>query len=134
MDMVTIENLKKYFGSDSCQVRALDEVTLSLEKGKFTAVIGASGSGKTTLLHIIGGLHRPTEGTVIVDGVHLSSLSQDELTIFRRRKVGFVFQDYNLISNLFQSWYGCWGWNKSWINTLTCFPAAASSAPLLQGP
>ncbi|MCI9134115.1 MAG: ABC transporter ATP-binding protein [Lachnospiraceae bacterium] len=100
MDMVTIENLKKYFGSDSCQVRALDEVTLSLEKGKFTAVIGASGSGKTTLLHIIGGLHRPTEGTVIVDGVHLSSLSQDELTIFRRRKVGFVFQDYNLISNL----------------------------------
>lgn len=100
MDMVTIENVKKYFGSDSCQVRALDEVTLSLEKGKFTAVIGASGSGKTTLLHIIGGLHRPTEGTVIVDGVHLSSLSQDELTIFRRRKVGFVFQDYNLISNL----------------------------------
>ena len=81
-------------------VRAVDGVNLTIEKGRFTAVIGSSGSGKTTLLNLIGGLYRPTEGTVIVDGIDLSSLDEDHLTVFRRRKVGFIFQEYNLVPDL----------------------------------
>ena len=100
MDIVTIRNLKKYFGEGSRRVKALDGIDLSVEKGRFLSVIGASGSGKTTLLNVIGGLYRPTEGTVIVDGTDLSELSEDQLTVYRRRKVGFVFQDYNLIPEL----------------------------------
>lgn len=100
MDIVTIHNLKKYFGKGSRQVKALDGISLSIEKSKFLAVIGASGSGKTTLLNTIGGLYRPTEGTVTVDGINLAELTEDQLTIFRRRKVGFVFQDYNLVPEL----------------------------------
>lgn len=100
MDIVTIKNLKKYFGKGPRQVKALDGVSLSIEKSKFTAIVGASGSGKTTLLNTIGGLCQPTEGTVIVDGINLAELSEEQLTIFRRRKVGFVFQDYNLVPEL----------------------------------
>lgn len=100
MDIVTIRHLKKYFGSGECQVKALDGIDLHIEKGKFTAVTGTSGSGKTTLFNVIGGLYEPTEGTVLIDGMDLSKLTEEQLTVFRRRKVGFVFQDYNLIPEL----------------------------------
>lgn len=100
MEIITIHHLKKYFGNGIRQVKALDGIDLSIEKGKFTAIIGASGSGKTTLLNIIGGLYEPTEGSVTVDGIDLAALSEEQLTVFRRRKVGFVFQDYNLIPEL----------------------------------
>ena len=100
MNIVTTHNLKKYFGKGARLVKALDGIDLSIEKGKFTAITGASGSGKTTLLHTIGGLYEPTEGSVFVDGVNLASLTEEELTVFRRRKVGFIFQDYNLIPEL----------------------------------
>lgn len=100
MDIVTIYNLKKYFGEGTNQVKALDGINLSIEKGKFTAIIGASGSGKTTLLNTIGGLYEPTDGEVFVDGINLAKLSEEQLTIFRRRKVGYVFQDYNLVPEL----------------------------------
>lgn len=100
MDIVTIRNLKKYFGEGPRRVKALDGIDLSAEKGRFLSIIGASGSGKTTLLNVIGGLYRLTEGSVIVDGTDLSELSEDQLTVYRRRKVGFVFQDYNLIPEL----------------------------------
>lgn len=100
MDIVTIHHLKKYFGKGSRLVKALDGIDLSIEKNKFTAIVGASGSGKTTLLNTIGGLHKPTEGTVTVDGINLAELTEEQLTVFRRRKVGFIFQDYNLAPEL----------------------------------
>ncbi len=100
MDIVTMHNVKKYFGRGPRQVRAIDGVSLSIEKSRFTAIVGASGSGKTTLLNLIGGLYEPTEGAVIVDGINLAELSEEQLTVFRRRKVGFVFQDYNLVPEL----------------------------------
>ncbi len=100
MDIVTIRNLKKYFGEGPRRVKALDGISLTIEKGSFLAVIGASGSGKTTLLNMIGGLYEPTEGTVIVDGTDLSELTEDQLTVFRRRKIGFIFQGYNLVPEL----------------------------------
>ncbi len=100
MDIVKMHNVKKYFGRGPRQVRAIDGVSLSIEKSGFTAIVGASGSGKTTLLNLIGGLYEPTEGAVIVDGINLAELSEEQLTVFRRRKVGFVFQDYNLVPEL----------------------------------
>ncbi len=100
MDIVTLHNVKKYFGEGFGQVKAIDGINLSFEKSKFTAIVGASGSGKTTLLNMIGGLYEPTEGTVIVDGTNLAELTEEELTVFRRRKIGFVFQDYNLIPEM----------------------------------
>ena len=100
MDIVTIRNLKKYFGEGPRQVKALDGIDLTIEKGRFHSIVGASGSGKTTLLNTIGGLYEPTEGTVIVDGTDLSELTEEQLTVFRRRKIGFVFQDYNLVPEL----------------------------------
>ena len=100
MDIVTIRNLKKYFGEGSRQVKALDGIDLTIEKGRFLSIVGASGSGKTTLLNTIGGLYEPAEGTVIVDGTDLSELTEEQLTVFRRRKIGFVFQDYNLVPEL----------------------------------
>ena len=89
--------LRKVYGSGDTEVRALDGVDLAVEKGEFAAVVGTSGSGKSTLLHMLGGLDRPTGGSVIVDGRDLSTLKDEELTIFRRRKIGFVFQNYNLV-------------------------------------
>ena len=100
MDIITIRDLKKYYGSGNSQVRALDGVALTIEQGKFTAVIGPSGSGKTTLLNMIGGLDVPTQGEIIVDGVTLSSLREEQLAVFRRKKVGFIFQNYNLVPTL----------------------------------
>ncbi len=91
------EDLKKYYGSGETQVRALDGVDLSVENGEFVAIVGTSGSGKSTLLHMLGGLDRPTSGRVIVDGKEIFSLKDEALTIFRRRKIGFVFQSYNLV-------------------------------------
>ena len=100
MNIVTIQNLKKYYGKGEGQVKALDGIDLSIEKGKFTAIIGASGSGKTTLLNMIGALDRPDEGEVIVDGVWLSGMKEKELAVFRRGKVGFVYQNFNLVPTL----------------------------------
>ncbi|MBS6397329.1 MAG: ABC transporter ATP-binding protein [Clostridiales bacterium] len=100
MQIVTVNQLKKYFGKGEAQVKALDGIDLSIEKGKFTAIIGASGSGKTTLLNMIGGLDTPDEGEIIVDGVKLSGLKEKELAVFRRSKVGFVYQNFNLVPTL----------------------------------
>lgn len=100
MDIVTVRKLKKYYGSGDNQVRALDGVDLSVARGEFVAIVGASGSGKTTLLNMIGGLDVPTEGEVIVDGVSLAGLREEQLAVFRRKKVGFIFQNYNLVPTL----------------------------------
>ena len=100
MDIVTIHNLHKTYGRGENAVHALRGISLALEKGKFTAIIGASGSGKTTLLNMIGGLDTPDKGEIIVDGVRLSGLKEKELAVFRRSKVGFVYQSFNLIPTL----------------------------------
>ena len=97
MTILETKDLRKVYGSGDTEVRALDGVDLTVEKGEFVAVVGQSGSGKSTLLHMLGGLDRPTSGTVTVDGKELSGLKDEELTIFRRRKIGFVFQNYNLV-------------------------------------
>ena len=97
MIILQTEKLKKIYGSGDTEVRALDGVDLEVENGEFVAVVGTSGSGKSTLLHMLGGLDRPTSGTVTVDGKKIFSLKDEELTIFRRRKIGFVFQNYNLV-------------------------------------
>ena len=96
MAILETKDLKKYYGSGDTLVKALDGVDLAVENGEFVALVGASGSGKSTLLHMLGGLDRPTSGTVTVDGRELSTLKDEQLTIFRRRKIGFVFQAYNL--------------------------------------
>ena len=97
MEILETRGLRKIYGSGDTEVRALDGVDLAVEKGEFAAVVGTSGSGKSTLLHMLGGLDRPTDGSVTVDGRELSTLKDEELTIFRRRKIGFVFQNYNLV-------------------------------------
>lgn len=97
MAILQTENLKKYYGSGDTQVRALDGVDLAVENGEFVAIVGTSGSGKSTLLHMLGGLDRPTSGRVTVDGKDIFSMKDEALTIFRRRKIGFVFQSYNLV-------------------------------------
>lgn len=97
MNILMTENLKKYYDMGEIQVKALDGIDLSVEKGEFLAVVGTSGSGKSTLLHMLGGLDIPTSGRVVVDGKDISEMTKDELTIFRRRKIGFVFQNYNLL-------------------------------------
>ena len=97
MTILKTKNLKKYYGSGDTQVKALDGVNLSVEDGEFVAIVGTSGSGKSTLLHMLGGLDRPTSGTVTVAGKNIFSLKDEALTIFRRRKIGFVFQSYNLV-------------------------------------
>ena len=100
MMILEADNLKKVYGTGETQVKALDGVSLCVEKGECTAVVGTSGSGKSTLLHLIGGLDHPTSGTVTVDGQRLEEMNADELTIFRRRNIGFVFQQYNLVPML----------------------------------
>lgn len=97
MVILQTRNLKKVYGSGKTAVRALNGVDIELEKGVFLAIVGTSGSGKSTLLNLIGGLDRPTEGNVLVDGKDIFSLKEEALTIFRRRKIGFVFQNYNLV-------------------------------------
>ena len=100
MDILQTENLTKYYGEEPLVVKALDGINLQIEQGSFTAIVGTSGSGKSTLLHMLGGLDTPTGGSVVVDGQSLGKMSRSELTIFRRRKIGFIFQNYNLIPNL----------------------------------
>ncbi len=97
MTILSTQNVRKIYGTGESEVRALDGVDLKVEKGEFVAVVGTSGSGKSTLLHMLGGLDRPTSGTVTVDGKDIFSLKDEALTIFRRRKIGFVFQNYNLV-------------------------------------
>lgn len=100
MCILQTRNLKKYYGSGDTAVKALDGVDLSVSDGEFAAIVGTSGSGKSTLLHLLGGLDRPTDGKVVVDGKDIFSLDDNSLTIFRRRKIGFIFQSYNLIPTL----------------------------------
>ena len=97
MNILQTTELKKYYGAKSNITKALDGVNLSVEQGEFVAIVGTSGSGKSTLLNMIGGLDVPTSGKVIVDGRDLSTLKDEQLTIFRRRKIGFIFQNYNLV-------------------------------------
>ena len=97
MTILQTKDLRKIYGAGETEVRALDGVDLTVEKGEFVAVVGTSGSGKSTLLHMLGGLDRPTSGSVTVDGREIFSLKDEALTIFRRRKIGFVFQNYKLV-------------------------------------
>ena len=97
MTVLQTHELKKYYGSGDTLVKALDGVDLTVEEGEFVAIVGTSGSGKSTLLHMLGGLDRPTSGTVTVEGKNIFSLKDEALIIFRRRKIGFVFQAYNLV-------------------------------------
>lgn len=97
MNILSVRNLKKYYNTGENTVKALDGIDLDICKGEFLAVVGTSGSGKSTLLHLLGGLDNPTSGEVIIDGRNISGLSRDELTVYRRRKIGFVFQNYNLL-------------------------------------
>ena len=97
MSILETKDLRKVYGTGDTAVRALDGVDLTIEHGEFVAIVGTSGSGKSTLLHMLGGLDRPTSGNVTVDGKDIFSLKDEALTIFRRRKIGFVFQSYNLV-------------------------------------
>ena len=97
MEMLKVENLTKIYGKGTTKVVALDNVSLTVEKGEFVAIVGASGSGKSTLLHLIGGVDRPTSGKVYINGQDIFSLNDDKLAIFRRRHIGLIYQFYNLI-------------------------------------
>ncbi|HBF9387876.1 TPA: ABC transporter ATP-binding protein [Clostridioides difficile] len=97
MSILQVINLKKYYGQSSNITKALDGVTLSIEKGEFISIVGTSGSGKSTLLNMMGGLDNPTSGKVIIKGKELSTMTDEQLTIFRRRNIGFIFQNYNLV-------------------------------------
>lgn len=97
MEILKVENLTKTYGSGESLVHAVDDVSFSVEKGEFVAIVGASGSGKSTLLHLIGGVDRPTSGKIFVDGNDISKMNDDKLAVFRRRQVGIVYQFYNLI-------------------------------------
>lgn len=97
MEILKVENLSKIYGKSSNRVEALKDVNLSVNKGEFVAIVGASGSGKSTLLHLLGGLDRPTSGKVVIDGENIYEYKEEKLAIFRRRKIGFIFQSFNLI-------------------------------------
>lgn len=97
MSILQVINLKKYYGQNSNIIKALDSVTLYIEKGEFISIVGTSGSGKSTLLNMMGGLDNPTSGKVIIKGKELSTMTDEQLTIFRRRNIGFIFQNYNLV-------------------------------------
>ena len=148
MAILQAQGLKKIYGSGDNAVHALDGVDLRVEKGEFVAIVGTSGSGKSTLLHMLGGLDRPTEGTVTVDGQEIFALKEEALTIFRRRKIGFVFQAFNLVPvlNVYENIvlpieldggkstrhlsgrsYRPWGWRKSWTRCPVSSPAGSSS-------
>ena len=100
MEIICIENVYKAYGSEDTLVKALDNVSLSVNKGEFVAIVGSSGSGKSTLLHILGGVDSPDSGKIFIQGEDISQYTEDELALFRRRKVGLVYQFYNLIPNL----------------------------------
>lgn len=112
MKILEVKNLRKEYGQGETLVKALDGVNLSVEKGEFLAVVGSSGSGKSTLLHMMGGLDVPTSGEVIVDGRNLAKMKDEQLTIFRRRNIGFVFQSYNLVPmlNVMENITRRWDW------------------------
>lgn len=97
---VEIRNLKKYYGKGENLVKAVDHTNLTIERGKFTAIVGRSGSGKSTMLHLMGGLDRPDKGRVFIDGEDIFKLKDEQLAVFRRKKIGFIFQDYNLLPSL----------------------------------
>ena len=100
MEILKCENVRKVYGARNNQVVALDHINLSVQKGEFVAIVGASGSGKSTLMNMIGGIDHPTSGSIIIDGNEIQVMSEDELAIFRRRKLGIVYQFYNLIPTL----------------------------------
>ena len=100
MEILKAENLVKYYGKGESLVKAVDHSSFSVASGEFVAIVGTSGSGKSTILNLVGGLDTPDEGRVIIDGQDISKMTQDELTVFRRRKIGFIFQNYNLVSVL----------------------------------
>lgn len=100
MNILNTQNLTKYYGADENLVKALDGINLSIETGSFVAIVGTSGSGKSTLLHMLGGLDTPTEGTITIGSKIISEMDEESLTIFRRRQIGFVFQNYNLVPML----------------------------------
>lgn len=100
MAVLKVENLTKIYGSEDTKVVALDHVSFQVKKGEFVAIIGASGSGKSTLMNLIGGIDRPTEGTVLIDGKNIYEMDESERAIFRRRNIGMIFQFYNLIPSL----------------------------------
>ena len=129
MDIVTVTNLTKTFGHGPRQVKALDGITLGVEKGKFTAIVGASGSGKTTLLHCIGGLYRPDSGTVTVDGQDLASLPEEQLTVYP-----WPWMTPARTGTFFGRSPACWGSQESWMPCPTPSPAGPSSAPPSPGP
>ncbi|MCC0635806.1 ABC transporter ATP-binding protein [Clostridioides sp. ES-S-0001-02] len=97
MNVLETIDLKKYYGKNETKVKALDGININIKRGTFVAIVGTSGSGKSTLLHMLGGLDRPTSGKVLVDNKDIFNLKEDELTIFRRRKIGFIFQSFNLV-------------------------------------
>lgn len=96
-NILVAHDLKKYYGEGNTLTKALDGIDLEVKKGEFVAIVGASGSGKSTLLHMLGGLDNPTSGKVIVEGIEIGNLNKDDLTVFRRRQIGFIFQNYNLV-------------------------------------
>lgn len=100
MEVLRCENLTKIYGSGQNKVTALDDISLSIQKGSFTAIVGASGSGKSTLLHMLGGVDQPTRGKIFVEDMDIASMNQEQLAVFRRRKVGLIYQFYNLIPTL----------------------------------
>lgn len=100
MDILKTENLSKIYGIDDTKVNALDNVNLTIEKGEFVSIIGPSGSGKSTLLHILGGVDHPTEGKIYISGTDISSINETESALFRRRNIGIIYQEYNLIPTL----------------------------------
>ena len=100
MEIIAVSHLKKYYGKEESLVKALNDVSLCVESGEFIAIVGTSGSGKSTLLNLLGGLDVPTEGSIQVEGRRLETMTAEELTLFRRRRIGFIFQNYNLIPYL----------------------------------
>lgn len=100
MDILKVEHLKKYYGTGETVVKAVDDVSFTVKKGDFVAIVGTSGSGKTTLLNLIGGLDRADSGEIYVDGESLLQMKEEERTVFRRRKIGFIFQNYNLVTTM----------------------------------
>lgn len=97
MEIISVEHLKKYYGKEPNQTKAVNDISFSVQKGEFVSIIGSSGSGKSTLLNMIGGLDTPTSGNVYILGKDITSMSEEELTLFRRKNIGFIFQNYNLI-------------------------------------
>ena len=100
MSILNATHLKKYYGQNESLVKALDDVSIKVEKGQFVAIIGTSGSGKSTLLNMLGGLDNPTSGNVEIESKNLEKMSEEELTVFRRKRIGFIFQNYNLVPDL----------------------------------